>query len=40
VKTAGELSRSKLDPVGIQEVGWNKGGMEPAVTHLSMSVGI
>jgi hypothetical protein len=37
-----ELSRYKLDLVGVQEVSWEGSGMEPAreYTHFSMERGI
>jgi hypothetical protein len=30
IKIAEELSKYKLDSVGVQEVRWNRGGTEPA----------
>jgi hypothetical protein len=29
-----EISQCKLDLVGLQEVGWNRGGMEPAGQYI------
>jgi hypothetical protein len=37
---AGIKSKYKLDLVGVQEVRWDKGGIEPAIMHFSTEIGI